>query len=207
MGKISAISVATPALSDYLLGTNTDNSNMTQNYQIGEILLLGDFVVNGYFPVLNAVSTAANQVTTVAETPIQIEFGAAQNAGTDEVMIDVNGVLTFNQAGVYLVEEYLQMQKSGGAGTCVLHHRALLDDVQYGLTKTHILLDDSGLMPFTNRYYLNVEVVGLEMKIQIATDSTTAVNGGVFRQVVSGGLGWTNSPSAALKVYKVGFNS
>jgi hypothetical protein len=205
MTKISNISVTTPSLTDLLVGTDTSNSNMSANFQIGEILMLGDFVVNGYFPVLNAVSTAASQVTSTEETPIQIEFGAAQNSGTDEVMIDINGVLTFNEPGVYLVEEYLQVQKVAGVGDCILHHRALLDDVQYGQTKTHILIDN--LIPFTNRYYLNVETVGLEMKIQIATDDTTTLQGGVFRQVVSSGLGWTNSPCAALKVYKVGFNS
>lgn len=50
--------------------------------------------------------TAATNIAPI-DTPVQVEFGAAQNSASDPAMMDVNGVITFNEAGTYVVEPIL----------------------------------------------------------------------------------------------------
>ena len=87
---------------DILIGSDADDSNITKNYQIDAIK---GFIVSslalGVTPVLSSVSND-NQTPSGLNIPLQVRFGPDQGSLSTPVQLFANGVILFNQGGLYL---------------------------------------------------------------------------------------------------------
>lgn len=148
--------------------------------------------------LLDGLSTATSQEPVAVDTPIQIEFGPAQNTVSDPVMIDAAGKLTINQAGTYRIKVTLAYGRTGGAGVSELYFRALIDGVQTGQS-VHAKVGSSDVfIPYSDEAWLTLPA-GIEITYEMLRDSTGNNSGGIF----SGNpvlAGWNNNPCAAIRV-------
>ena len=76
---------------------------------------------------LNALSTT-DQTVTVANTPLQISFGAAQTV--DNIDLDATGNVTFLTDGTYTLKIEMAACKTGGSSATRLFFRELYDGVE-----------------------------------------------------------------------------
>lgn len=152
----------------------------------------------GYQQVLTGFSTAASQQPGALDTPIQIEFGAGQV--TAAVTLSSPGVLTFNQAGQYIVTLFLRFGRTSGAGAAILLNRFLINGVQ-GLNSNALkIADQDTIIPFSTS--LNITATaGMTFSLQIMRDSAGINNGGIFR-ILPTAAGWNISPCATIVVSK-----
>jgi hypothetical protein len=84
-----------------------------------------DAKLAGEYPFNSAtVSLAASSTTTqtpsATDTATQITFGAAQNTGADDVMIDAAGKITYNTTGVYFAATQFRVGRSTATATANL---------------------------------------------------------------------------------------
>lgn len=150
--------------------------------------------------VLRAPSTAT-QAPSAIDTPLQLTFGAAQNSGSDAVMINAAGLVTFNQAGNYAVRIKTQNGRTGASGTSILLMRILVNGTQYGSpAATRITATDS-TVPTESRVVLN-STAGQTMAVQIMRDSAGSNFGGVYPQVATVAA-WGTAPSALLVISRL----
>lgn len=153
----------------------------------------------GYRQVLTGFSTAASQNPSVADTPLQVEFGAG--ATTTDATLASNGLLTLNTPGDYIITLFLRFGRTSGAGTAILLNRFLINGVQ-GLNSNALKIGDQDtIIPFSTS--LNVQSIsgGSTFQLQIMRDSAGINNGGLFR-VLPTVAGWNLSPSATIVVSK-----
>ena len=153
--------------------------------------------------VLEAVSLAANQEPTglgIANS-IQVEFGAAQFTGTDPVMIDVNGLVTFNAAGMYRVKSVFQFGRTGASGTSELLFRLLVNGVQLGRSVGVKLgnADDLSYIDIDN--WFNVPE-NTTLTTEIMRDNIGNNSGGIFKtEPTDEGAGtWSDVPCTVLRI-------
>lgn len=150
--------------------------------------------------VLRAASTVA-QAPTATDTPLQLTFGAAQNSGTDPVMINSAGLVTFNTAGNYAVRIKTQNGRTGASGTSILLMRILVNGTQYGSpAATRITATDS-TVPTESRVVLN-PTAGQKMAVQIMRDSAGSNFGGVYPQAATV-TAWGSAPSTLLVISRL----
>jgi len=117
MAQISSYPLLNPQLGDSLLGSNVVDSagnpvigNPTVQYSISSIK---DVVKPFYIEKLSA----RNETTFTppnSNAGIVITFGAAQNASSDDIMIDVAGKVTFNTIGSYIIQQIYYAQANTG---------------------------------------------------------------------------------------------
>lgn len=150
--------------------------------------------------VLRAYSTVT-QTPTALDTPLQVTFGAAQNASTDPVMINAAGLVTFNEAGNYAVRIKLQAGRTGASGTSILLARLLKNGAQYGVPAAAKLITAEDIFPMESRVVFNV-AAGDTIAAQIARDSGGTNYGGVFA-VTPMTLAWGAAPSALIVVSRL----
>jgi len=170
--KISQYNVdSSPTVSDKLIGTEVSSSNETKNYTIGSIAALCASVFE-FTPVLVATSTVT-QLPSGLDNPLQVSFGAAQGTSGDAVMIDANGLITFNQTGLYLINGYGNIERQGSSGgVTVTLFRFLVNGVQSGSTKG-VELDSTGVMfPYELTIPINITTAGTTMSFEIMRDSS-----------------------------------
>ena len=148
--------------------------------------------------LLDAVSLAASQEPSATDSPIKIEFGAAQYTASDPVMIDAAGKLTINEAGTYRIKISLAYGRTGGAGVSELYFRALIDGTQAGQS-VHAKIGNSDVyIPYSDEAWLTLPA-GLEIEYEMLRDSSGNNSGGVFAGNPNL-AGWNDNPSAALRV-------
>ncbi|MCW8842760.1 MAG: hypothetical protein OQK00_05030 [Rhodobacteraceae bacterium] len=148
--------------------------------------------------VLDGLSLAASQEPTAVDTPIQIEFGAAQNTSEDPVMIDALGVLTFNEEGTYRLKVSLAVGRTGGAGVSELYARALVDGVQAGQSIHFKIGSSDEYLPYSDEAWLNIPA-GTTVCYELLRDSTGNNSGGLFSGQPTL-VGWNDNPNAAIRV-------
>lgn len=135
------------------------------------------------------------QEPTLVDTPIQISFGS--EIVNTNVSVDVNGTITFRTAGKYSVNIDAMYGRNGSSGVSIMHYRALVNDTQVGNTLTAKLDSVATLIPFTATYFVEA-AANDTMKFEFYLDADGNNSGGLFATTV--GLGWNNSPSAAIVV-------
>ena len=199
--KISQYNVdSSPTVSDKLIGTEVSSSNETKNYTLGAIAALFASTFE-FTPVLVATSTV-NQTPSGLDSPLQVSFGAAQGTSGDAVMIDANGLITFNQTGLYLINGYGNIERQGSSGgVTVTLFRFLVNGVQSSSTKG-VELDSTGVMfPYEITIPINITTAGTTMSFEIMRDSSGVNNGGLYTHTSLGG--WSNVPSAEISIWQL----
>jgi hypothetical protein len=153
--------------------------------------------------VLEAVSLALVQEPSglgIANA-IQIEFGAAQFTVNEPVMIDVNGTVTFNDAGLYRIKSVFQFGRSGASGTSELLFRLVINGVQSGRS-VGVKLGNSDVLQYIDiDNWFNVPA-GTVMDTEIMRDNSGNNSGGIFRtDPTDEGAGtWEPVPCTMLRI-------
>ncbi len=153
--------------------------------------------------VLEAVSLAVSQEPAglgIANA-IQVEFGAAQFTGTEPVMIDVDGLVTFNAAGMYRVKSVFQFGRTGASGTSELLFRLLVDGVQLGRSVGVKLGNSDDLSYIDIDNWFNVPA-GTTLTTEIMRDNIGNNSGGIFKtSPTDEGAGtWGDVPCTVLRI-------
>lgn len=152
--------------------------------------------------VLRAGATV-NQGPSGLGVPLQLNFGSAQKATTDPVMLNAAGLVTFNVTGNYAVRVKLQCGRGGAAGIVTLASRLLLAGAQYGATAIVRLDNASTIIPVESRVVINA-TAGQTLIVQLLRDSTeSSINGGGVYAIQPATSGWSASPSALLVVSRL----
>ena len=155
----------------------------------------------GLTNVLNASDTT-NQTPSGLDSALQVTFGSAQGTVTDPVMVDALGNITFNESGVYLFNGYANFARGGlSGGVAVIAFRALFNGVQAGVTKVVEIKDADDMIPYDLTLPINA-TAGDVLTWEIIRDSSGADYGGLYTHTLLGG--WTNIPSVAVSIFKVG---
>lgn len=150
--------------------------------------------------VLRAPSTAT-QAPSAVDTPLQLTFGAAQNSGSDAVMINAAGLVTFNQAGNYAVRIKTQNGRTGATGTSILLMRIMINGVQYGSPAATKITSTDSTVPTESRVVIN-PTAGQTLVVQIMRDSAGSNFGGVYPQVATVSS-WGTAPSTLLVISRL----
>lgn len=150
--------------------------------------------------VLRAPSTTT-QAPSAVDTPLQLTFGAAQNSGSDAVMINAAGLVTFNQAGNYAVRIKTQNGRTGATGTSILLMRIMINGIQYGSPAATKITSTDSTVPTESRVVLN-PTAGQTLVVQIMRDSAGSNFGGVYPQVATVSS-WGTSPSTLLVISRL----
>lgn len=156
--------------------------------------------------VLYAVSLAADQLPTGTgdSNKINIEFGAAQFTASDPVMIDVNGVVTFNESGLYWLKPEATLGRVGGAGESNLLFRALVNGAQTSIPTAGFLIDDQKIKFVYSEVtwvYIPVAAIGTTIELQMCRDADGNDSGGLYKDTVTAS-GWNASSCATLQILK-----
>lgn len=205
MAKISTYTTDTViSASDKLIGTDADSSNATKNFLVSDIsayISSGIATSLAVTNVLNATDTH-DQTPSGLDTPLQVTFGIAQGTGTDPVMVDALGNITFNESGIYLFNGYANFERQGSSGgNAVIAFRALLNGVQAGITKMVELKDVGTSVPYDLTLPINA-TAGDVLTWEIMRDSSGVDQGGLYAHTLLGG--WGNVPSVSVNIYKIG---
>lgn len=154
--------------------------------------------------LFDGVSVAATQLpsTTGPANALQVEFGPAIGTVSDPVSMDVNGTITFNDAGTYRIKIALQFGRAGSVGESILLFR-VTDDVGTQLGRSIAAkLDNSNITAYLeNDTWLTVPA-GLIVEFQVMRDAAGDDSGGLIMTIptVDGGNEWDNAPTAAIRV-------
>ncbi len=155
----------------------------------------------GYVPVLYSASNASSQQPSALNTPIQIEFGSS-TTGTG-ASLAANGVLTFTQAGQYLVNINFRVGRTGGsAGVAKIFTRVLVNGVAQLRPAATLITGTDIIVPFSQSIPFNASAND-QVIFQLYRDST-GVNEGGLVQITAALAGWDNSPSASISVSRFG---
>ena len=205
MAKISnqsAYPLTVPTADDYLIGTDDSDSFVTKNFAMADVsTFIKSQLSLGAALVLSASETN-NQLPTGLDTPLQVTFGAAQNTSSDPVSLDANGVVTFNQAGLYLFTGYANFERQGSSGgVSVTLFRPLLNSVQADVTKMVELKEPGVAIPYEVAVPLTVSE-GDTLTYEILRDSSGVDQGGLYAHVNSSS--WDDVPAVSIKIFKVG---
>ena len=149
--------------------------------------------------VIRGFSTAAAQQPSTTNTPIQVEFGAAQTA--TELSLSGAGTITCNVSGTYAFRFKLQFGRSGASGVSYLMTRILKNGAQFGVTQSTRLSSSDSIIPTDSRVLMDL-IAGDTVSMQFVRDSLGDNSGGLFQQTAST-LGWGAAPSALLVASKV----
>ncbi len=189
-----------PTVSDKLIGTETSSSNETKNYTLGAIAALFASTFE-FTPVLAAQSTVT-QAPSALNTAQQVTFGAAQGSSGDAVMIDANGLITFNQTGLYLINGYGSVERQGSSGgTAIFLFRFLVNGTQAGSVKAFHLDTPNLSSPYEITFPINITTAGTTASFEIMRDSSGTNAGGLYPHTNLGG--WSNTPSAEVNIWQL----
>lgn len=152
--------------------------------------------------LLVASSLASNQDPTglgVVNT-IQVEFGAAQFGPTDPVQIDVAGVVTFNESGLYRMKISAQIGRTGAGGVSEVLLRAVLNSVQVGRTVPAKLDNANVIIPYAEETWINI-IAPSVLTFEVMRDDSGMNFGGLVGQDVTVEPGsWFQDSCAELRI-------
>lgn len=174
-------------------GTTTENNVLIQEDLTAYAAERQELLLFGF-------STATDQQPSALDTPLLIEFGAAQGTVSDPVMVDAAGKLTFNEAGEYTLILGLTYGRTGSVGTSVLIFRQLDDGVQVTTSLAKKIESAEHLDPLFITQVVKAEA-GRTIEYEFYRDSVGTNFGGLF-QVVPTLSGWGDAPSAAVAVFR-----
>jgi hypothetical protein len=190
---------STPNLNDKLIGTDVNNLDATKNYLIGDIVSLVNANLSAT-QVLNGTSFVT-QAPSALDTPLIVSFGAAQGSPSTDVSLDAFGKVTFNKAGLYMINGFGSVERQGSSGgVAILLFRARLNGTQVSVTKGFHLDAPNLDIPYevTIPFQANV---GDIFWFEIMRDSSGVNQGGLYGHTVLGG--WSNVPSSQIQIWKL----
>lgn len=148
--------------------------------------------------LINGFSLATSQEPSATDTPLQIEFGAAQGSGSDPLQLLVDGTIQINETGTYWVNVTIQYGRTGQAQESLLHFRALIDGTQIGRSLSSLVFSQDLVIPISHTFSFN-GVSGEELTFEIIRDSSENNSGGLFLQTATL-AGLNNSSTAGIIV-------
>lgn len=151
-----------------------------------------------YINVTSGVSTATSQQPSATNTPLQIEFGSGST--TTDVTISSVGAITFNTAGQYMLNVFLQLGRATETGNSILLTRFLKNGIQIFNTIGNTFADLQYLTPLVLVFPITVSA-GDIITCEIMRDSTGNNSGGLFATTPAAS-GWNSSPSAYVSISK-----
>ncbi len=146
--------------------------------------------------LLDASSTATTQLPSGLDSPLQVEFGAAQS--NDYVPVSAGGALTINTTGLYRLKVNAEIGRTGGSGTSHIFLRALVNGTQAGRSVAYLVSNANDTKSFTDEAWLNLPA-GAVVTYEIMRDGAGHDSGGLYA-VSATNLAWSNAPTAALRV-------
>lgn len=144
-------------------------------------------------------TSLTTQGPTAVDTPYQVTWGAATS--NSDVDIAANGTVTILTSGLYFITFNLNLGRTTTTGIATLASRLLIDDTPTGFTQA-VKIDTSANVTPLNASMFRSLGVNSTIKVQLIRDSAGNNDGGLITidPVLAG---WTNSPSAAIRVQKV----
>lgn len=140
-----------------------------------------------------------DQNPTAVDTPIQVEFGAAQS--NPDISVDSSGTVTFSTAGSYFMSFFGRLGRTTSAGSAYLGIRFLKNGVQQGATAVERLPDGDITSAFAITLLVEAQAADT-LEFELVRDSAGINNGGL--QAFTTTLGtWEDAPSASLFLYKL----
>lgn len=146
--------------------------------------------------LITGASAATSQEPVALDTPIRIEFGAAQGTGSDPLEIDATGLITCNVTGTYFIQVYVQYGRTTSVGSADLYFAAFVNGIQVGNSSHARLDDDDTLIPSRARSNISL-TAGDELEFLFARDSSGINNGGLFNGTPNI-VGWEDSVCASI---------
>ena len=200
MSKISSYANdSTPNLSDKLIGTDVDNMNATKNFTIAQVVGLANANLTAT-QVLNGVSTAI-QAPSALNSPIVVSFGAAQGSSSTPVQIDAGGTITFNEAGLYIVNGFGAVERQGSSGgTAYFLFRGTLNGTQVTATKAFHIASTNVSTPYEVTIPFQANAGDL-FRFEVMRDSAGTNAGGLYPTTTLGG--WGVAPSSQIQIWKL----
>lgn len=152
----------------------------------------------------NNVLTAAsfvNQLPTDTVTPLQVNFGSAQS--NDYIDLAADGTITFKQKGNYAIIIQGIFSRTGSSGQVAqINFRGTLNNVDVGYTQ-HLALDkEDQAYPYERTQPISVSKDDV-LRFYVARDSSGVNLGGLYTYSIST-TGWSDAPSAAVIIFKLG---
>lgn len=187
---------ASTAPAQTVLKANGDGS--TSWVAIGDLVDVSNVTMTR---LIEGSSLATDQSPTAVDAERQVEFGPAVGGLTDPVMLSGDGTVTFNEDGLYHLRMDWQFGRTGGASEAILHARAKVNGVQAADTVSAIVDSEKILIPASTTVWLYV-LAGTTLTFEIMRDSRGIDAGGLHKSVVTK-AGWTDSPSAAIRVERL----
>jgi hypothetical protein len=193
---------STPSLSSKLIGTDTSDSNITKNYEFAAIAQLIN--ENTQFASVLVANSTVSQVPSGVGVATQVSFGSAQS--NDAVSLAANGLVTFNQTGLYMINAYGSIERQGSSGgVSIILFRFLVNGVQASAVKGFHLDSTDVVVPYEITFPLNITTIGTTISFEIMRDASGTGSG-----LNQGGLyphtnlsGWSNIPSADLNIWQL----
>ena len=201
--KISQYGIdSTPSLSSKLIGTDVSDSDITKNYQLSDIAALIN--ENTQFASVLVANSTVSQVPSGVGVATQVSFGPAQSNAA--VSLAANGLVTFNQTGLYMINGYGSIERQGSSGgVSIILFRFLVNGVQASAVKGFHLDSTDVVVPYEITFPLNITTIGTTISFEIMRDASGSGNG-----LNQGGLyphtnlsGWGNIPSADLNIWQL----
>ena len=146
-------------------------------------------------------ASLTDQTPLGTDTPLQIEFGAAQNGPADPVELLANGDIVVNIAGTYELILLVAVSRSTAIGEAHMFFRATVDNVQIDNPVGAVLSDDNMTL-ITQAVYIGTFDAGAVFRAEMVRDSS-GIDGGELVAHTST-VGWGASPSSSVRVYKFG---
>lgn len=148
--------------------------------------------------VLTASASDSLQVPAGLDSPLKINFGAAQGTISDPVSINASGTVTFNEEGQYHVQVELPITRQGSGAISYTLVRALLNSSELE-PPTVVSSTIQSSIPYKKMFIIDA-LATEQLEIQIMRDSNGANDGLLSRFFGSGGFGGT--PSSYIKIWK-----
>ena len=150
----------------------------------------------GHSLQLSGYSTAASQEPTLVDTPLKIEFGAAQV--TANIDLSATGDVTFKTARKYIIRTSFHYGRAGATGVSILYNRILVNGSQIGGSLSAKIDNANTLVPFSSTAIIDV-LVGDIITFEIVRDSTGDNSGGIF--IDNPTIGWNPAYCASIEIY------
>ena len=143
-----------------------------------------------------------NQQPVATDTPIVVEFGAAQGTISDPVMIDALGRIDFNEEGIYLINIVAEFGRTGGAGVSELRFRMSVNGVGMEPVISAMIDNANTRVPLIITVPTINAVAGMYLEFELLRDSTGNNSGGLFSTNTTL-AGWADSPSARVIINRM----
>lgn len=188
---------ASTAATGQFLSANGDGTTTFTYINYGDIVNLP--TPAGYRHVLSGASIAASQLPTALDTPLQIEFGAAQSVSG--ASLSAAGALTITEPGDYLISLFFRFGRTTAAGVSVMLNRILINGTQVLNSTGYKLPSADYVIPFSATIPVTVDSVPAVFTSQIVRDSGGVNDGGLYRLTPTA-VAWNPAPSATIAVSK-----